>query len=121
IDVRGRWANRIGVDLAVRLTGNIKECFGLTIELLQVQSDRAVKREKIRTYGLTGCVGDAYARQAKNVFKGLVEHQASERIEQPSRQRHGLSGENRLAVSPRDDETIIEKQPLYTRDAVHAD
>ena len=38
----------VGVDLAVRLHGDVDEGFGLAVELLQVDAERAVEREQVR-------------------------------------------------------------------------
>ena len=65
IDVRQRGPDGVGVDLSVRLRGEIEEGFGLAVELLQVHAERAVEREQVRPDRLAGGVGDAHAARGR--------------------------------------------------------
>ena len=55
----------VGIDLAVRLRGDVEARLGLAVELLQVDAERAVEREQLRPDRLAGGVGDAHAARAR--------------------------------------------------------
>ena len=121
VDVRHRRPDRVGVDLPVRLRGEIEERFGLAVELLQVQAERAIEREQVGADRLARRVGDAHAREAEHVLERPVDQELAERIEQPAVQRHRLAVEDLLAVAPRDADEIVEQLALDEARILHAD
>ena len=116
-----RRADGVGVDFAVRLRGEIEERFGLAVELLQVQADRAIEREQVGADRLARGVGDAHAREAEHVLERAVNQKLAEPVEQPAVQRHRLAVEDRLAVAARDADEIVEQLALEGAGILHAD
>ncbi len=108
VDADIGFADRVGVDLAVRLRGNVNRGFGLPVELLQVDAERAIEAKDFRPDRLAGGVGDANARQAVAVLQRPIDQNIAERVEHSRVKRHRLAIENFLAPMPRDAEEIVE-------------
>ena len=102
LHVRHHRPDRIGEDLPVRLRGEIEERFGLAIELLQVEADRAKEREQIGPDRLAGRVGGAHAREPEDVLERPVDQKFAEPIGEPAGQRHRLAVQDFFAVTARD-------------------
>ena len=85
---RGRHADRIKLDLAIGLQADVGTGFGLAVELLQVDADRAVETKQIGTNGGTGGVGDTDATHAEYVLQRPIDEEIAQRIEQPVGRRH---------------------------------
>ena len=121
IDVGHHRPNRVGIDFSVRLGGDVEKGFGLAVELLQVQADRAVEREQVGPDRLARGIGDAHAREPEHVLERPVDQKLAERVKRAAGQRHRLAVEDLLAVTPRDGEEGVERPPLDRAGVLHAD
>ena len=121
IDVRQRGPDRVGVDLAVGLRGDVEEGFGLAVELLQVQAERTVEREQVGPDRLAGGVGDANAGETEHVLQRAVDQDIAEPVQQPAVERHRLLVEDRLAVAPRHADEGVEHVALDEARVLHPD
>ena len=122
VDVGGGRADGVGADLAVRLRRDIEERFGLAVELLQVEAERAVEGEQVGADRLARRIGDADAREAEHVLERPVDqqtrraHRAAGRSAAPARR----SGCARRIVA-RDGDEVMEHAPLQEAGILHAD
>src|SRR5207248_2685870 len=114
-------ADGVGIDLSVRLCGEIEEGFGLAVELLQVQADRAIEREQVGPDRFTRGVSDAHAREAEHVLERTVNDQLAQRIEEPREQRNALAVEDLLAMAARTAEEGMKDPPLERARILHPD
>ncbi len=73
LDLRRGASDRVGADLAVGLHGDVDRGFGLAVELLQVDADRAIEPEDLRPDGLAGRVADLDPGQAEAVAQRRVD------------------------------------------------
>ena len=121
VDVRHGGPDGVGIDLPVRLRGDVEESFGLAVELLQVHAERAVEREEIGPDRLARGVGDAHARQAEHVLQRPIDQDFAERIGEPAAERHALAVEDLLAVAARHADEIVEQLALDEARVLHAD
>jgi hypothetical protein len=81
IDVGARLADGVGIDLSIRLQRDVDAGFGLPIELLQVDAERAVELEELGAYRLAGSVSDARAREAHAVPERRIDEKIAQPIE----------------------------------------
>ena len=86
LDARCGHTDGIAVDLAVGLLGEKNTGLGLTIELLQIDPQRAIEHEQLRTYGLTCCVTNTHLGQARGIEKGRINHGVTHAIAKPVHQ-----------------------------------
>src|SRR5438874_6704494 len=68
IDADIRLAHSVGINLAVRLGGDVDRRLGLTVELFEVDAERAPEAEDFRADCLARGVGEADARHAEPVL-----------------------------------------------------
>ena len=121
VDVRAGRAHGVGIDFAVRLRGDVEEGLGLPVELLQIETDRAIEREQIGADGFARGIGHAHAREAEHVLERAIEQDIADRIEQPADERHGLAIEDAFAIAPRHADEIVEQLALDIAGILHAD
>ena len=83
IDIgRGR-ADGVGAHGAVGLRGHEQEGFGLPVELLQIEADRAIEGEEIGADRFARGIGDADAGEAERVLQRRVDQEFAEGIGEP--------------------------------------
>ena len=75
LDVGRGFAHGLGVDLAVRLRGDIDRGFGLAVELFQIDAERAIEAEDFRADRFAGGIADANAREPEAVLKRAVDEE----------------------------------------------
>src|SRR6185436_15194419 len=102
-----RRADRVREDFAIRLTGDIQKCFGLSVELLQVQPDRAIEYEQIGADRLASRIGNAHAREPEHILERFVNEYPADGVKNTARKRHWLAGENSLTMLSRDRQKIV--------------
>jgi hypothetical protein len=74
-----RLADGVELHLPVRLLADVDGRLGLTVELLQVDADRAVEIEEVGTDRLAAGVRDADARHPQDVAQRTVDQEVAER------------------------------------------
>ena len=72
-DMRRRRADGVGADRAVGLRGHVKERLRLAVELLEVQSKRAIESEEVGADRFARGIGDADFREAEHVLERPVD------------------------------------------------
>src|SRR5262249_60431835 len=92
-------ADAVGVDLAIRLQGDVDAGLDLTIKLLQVDAERAIEAKQLRADGFAGGIGDAGARKAHAVPERGINQQIAEPIAEPVGGAHGLTVEDVLTTT----------------------
>jgi hypothetical protein len=78
LDAGRRLADAVELDLAVRLQADVGAGFGLAVELLEVDADRAVEAEQVGADRRTGGVGHANAAHAQHIAQGAVDQQIAQ-------------------------------------------
>ena len=121
IDMRTGRTDRVGMDFAVRLGGDVEEGFGLAVKLLEVQPDRPIEGEQIGADRFAGGIGDAHARKTEHVLERRIDQNIAEPIKQPAGERHALAVENALAIFARDTDEVVEHLALESAGVLHAD
>src|SRR4029077_13289203 len=97
------------------------EGFGLAVELLQIEPDRAKERKQIGTDRFARGIGGAHARETEHVLERAVDEEFAERVEHTARNRHALAIEDRLDIAPGDAEEGVKQPPLEWTRIFHAD
>src|SRR5215469_7518247 len=83
VDADIRLADGVGVDLAVRLGGDVDRGLGLPVELLEVDAERAPEPEDFRPDCFAGRVTEADAGNAEPVLERPIHQKLAEPIEEP--------------------------------------
>ena len=73
LDPRRRLADRIGADFAVRLGGDVDAGLGLSVELFQVEPERAVEAENLRSDRFACRIADTHLGKAHSVLQRPVD------------------------------------------------
>src|SRR6201981_2096614 len=86
IDADVRLADRFGINSASRLGGDVDGGFGLPVELLEVDAERAPEPEDFRPDCFPCRIGEADAGNAEPVLERSVDQELAERVEEPRMQ-----------------------------------
>ena len=89
-DIRRRRPDGVGAHGAVGLRRHVKKRLGLTVELLEVQPQRAIEREQVGADRFPRRIGDADPGKAEDIFQRRVDQSFAERVMQPRRQGNRL-------------------------------
>ncbi len=120
LHARRRLADRICANLAVGLRGDVDAGLGLSVELLQVEPQRAVEAEDLRADRLAGRVADAHAGEAHPVLERPVDQELAQRVFQPVGKPHRHAVEDRLARAARMIHEVAEHALLESAGILHA-
>src|SRR5262245_6143330 len=80
VDADVRFADRIGINFAIRLGGDVDGGLGLPVELLEVDAERAPEPEDFRPYCFPRRIGEADARNAEPVLERSVDQELAEPV-----------------------------------------
>src|SRR5215468_1245741 len=80
VDADVRLADRIGINFAIRLGGDVDGGLGLPVELLEVDAERAPEPEDFRPYCFPRRIGEADARNAEPVLERSVDQELAEPV-----------------------------------------
>src|SRR6266496_2112228 len=83
VDADIRLADGVGIDLAVRLGGDVDGGLGLPVELLEVDAERAPEPEDFRPDCFASRVGEADAGNAEPVLERPIHQNLAEPIQEP--------------------------------------
>ena len=120
LDLRRRSADRIRLDLAIRLQGDEHARFRRSVELFQVDADRAVEIEDVRTDRLSRRVGHAHPRHAKRILQWPIDEDLSQPVFDPIDERDGLAVQDRIADATGDLHEGLEQPALGGARVFHA-
>ena len=118
---RCRNADGIEFDIAVRLQTNVGAGFSGPVQLLQVDADRPIETEQIRSDRRARRVRDANAAHPENVAERPVHQNVTEPVLEAIAPRYRLAVEDVGAAAPRDLREVMEQSALDRARVLHAD
>src|SRR5262249_36000533 len=103
-----RAPHRVGINLAVRLVRDIDRTFGLSVELLEMESQRALEAVDLRPEWLSGGVADPKARKSVSALERSIDEKAAQPIPKAVHDRYRASIENCFPTALRDTKEMVE-------------
>src|SRR5271166_46075 len=101
LDAGRGWAGSIRLHIIIRLQAAIRARFRLTVELLEIDAERAKEDEDVRPDRLTGRIGDADSAESQRIAQRPINEQVAQRIHRPIGDRYRLAFEYADAAAPR--------------------
>src|SRR5437588_779302 len=102
LHARHRPTDGVGLDLPVGLQADEHRCLGGTVELLQVDADRAVELAQVRADGFSRGIAHSDAAHAQDVAQRGIDHDVAQPVAQAIQGGHRLAVEQGAAHAVRD-------------------
>ncbi len=121
LDAGRRHTHRVGPHLVVGLLRDEDRRFGLAVELLEVDPERAPEIEDLRPDGLARRIGHAHVRHARAIADRPVNQDIVQPVEPAVPPRHGLSVEDRRSHPAGVRHGVVVDAALQRRGVLHPD
>ena len=121
VNVISRLADRIGLNLAIRLDRHEHAGFSHAVELFQVEADATIELEDIRSNRLACRIPEPHLAETERVCQRSMDTNIAQGIDQPRTQRNLFPVKGLQSVFFRVIHTIAEQLPLYRTRIFDAD
>ena len=121
LDALAWHAHSVGTRFVVGLQADKHRRFRGAIQLLQVDTNRAVKTEQVRANGFTGGVGHTHPAETQVVAQRAIDHEVAQRIQHAVGQAHRFAVHQRRADALGHAHEVVKHLALEGARVFHAD